>query len=86
MGGAVLSADGRLFYCKNSAPLGDCGERSAAAIYFDPASLAYRREGLKKGRCPSCPPYTMNQQEIARDIIPLLSFLAFGRPKDKEKR
>jgi MoaA/NifB/PqqE/SkfB family radical SAM enzyme len=86
MGGAVLDSNGLLYYCKNSPPLGDCRERSAEKIYFDPASLAYWRDGLKNGRCRSCPPYTMNQLEVAKDLFSLLAFRLHPPPGKGRKR
>jgi len=83
MSGAVLGSDGLLYYCKNSPPLGDCRERSAESLYYDPDNLAFRRLGLKKGRCRSCPPYTMNQLEASKDLLKILAFLAFRRPSGR---
>jgi len=84
MGGAILGADARLYYCKKCPALGNCLERRAGDIYFDKANLAFRRTGLKKDTCPSCPPNTFNQTEASRDLLRILAFLAFRRPADKE--
>lgn len=85
MGGAILGADARLYYCKKSPSLGSCLERPAGDIYFDEANTAFRRNGLKKDTCPSCPPNTFNQMEASRDLFKIVSFLAFTRRKDKEE-
>jgi len=84
MSGTVLGSDGLLYYCKNSPPLGDCRERSAESLYFDPDNLAFRRLGLKKGKCRTCPPYTMNQMESSKDLLKILAFMAFHRPSEKK--
>ncbi|MBN1939888.1 MAG: radical SAM protein [Candidatus Aminicenantes bacterium] len=79
MGGAILGADGHLYYCKKCPSLGNVLERSAREIYFDPENIAFRKNGLEKSICPSCPPNTFNQMEASRDLHKILAFLLFSR-------
>jgi MoaA/NifB/PqqE/SkfB family radical SAM enzyme len=75
LGGAILGARGELFYCKQSEPIGNAFEESAAALYFRPDHLEYRRRELCGRLCLNCPPNTFNRFELAADAMRYLGFL-----------
>ena len=75
MGGVIAGWDGSLFYCKDSKPIGNCRERSARSIYFDPSNLDYRFRELLGGKCRRCPPNTFNRIELEKDLVRYLWFL-----------
>jgi MoaA/NifB/PqqE/SkfB family radical SAM enzyme len=75
LGGAILGARGELFYCKQSEPIGNALEESAAALYFRPDHLEYRRRELCGRLCLHCPPNTFNRFELAADAMQYLGFL-----------
>lgn len=75
MGGVIVGEEGSLFYCKDSRPIGNCRERSALAIYYDPANLDYRSRELLGGKCRRCPPNTFNRMELEKDLVRYLWFL-----------
>jgi len=77
LGGAVVGSDGMLFYCKNSQPIGNCRIGAPYQAYLDPKNAGYRIHGLQKDRCLSCPPYTMNTMEVAKDLLKVLSDYVF---------
>jgi Fe-coproporphyrin III synthase len=64
LGGFVLGHDGELYYCSHSRSVGNCRDRSAWNIYYDPANLVYRRQDLLGHECAGCPPYTLTRWEI----------------------
>jgi MoaA/NifB/PqqE/SkfB family radical SAM enzyme len=79
LGGLILGQEGSLYYCKSSRAIGNARERSAAAIYYDPSNLAYRREELFAGACPRCPPNTFNRIELEKDLFRYLRYLVARR-------
>ena len=79
MGGAILGSRGELFYCKFSREIGNCRQRPASQVYFDPAQLCYRKSELLAGVCPHCPPNTLNRIELEKDIFRYLLFLLHRR-------
>jgi MoaA/NifB/PqqE/SkfB family radical SAM enzyme len=79
LGGLILGQEGSLYYCKASRAIGNCRERSAAAVYYDLENLAYRRDELFAKTCPACPPNTFNRIELEKDLPRYLRFLALGR-------
>ncbi len=79
LGGVILGSDGLLYYCKKSAPIGDCKERAASEIYFDKNNLAYRLRVLRNTMCKACPPNTFNQMEIEKDLPRVVRYLLVGR-------
>jgi MoaA/NifB/PqqE/SkfB family radical SAM enzyme len=64
VGGFVLGHNGELYYCPHSRSIGNCRDRSAWDIYYDPLNLAYRRQDLLGRECRVCPPYTLTRWEI----------------------
>jgi len=74
MFGAILGADGTLYYCKDSKALGNTQEKSAYKIYFKKENLDYRRNILMKGKCKNCPPNTFNRFEFEKDSVKYLFF------------
>jgi len=79
LGGLILGQEGSLYYCKSSRAIGNCRERSAAAIYYDPRNLAYRREELFAKACAGCPPNTFNRIELEKDLPRYLRYLVTRR-------
>jgi MoaA/NifB/PqqE/SkfB family radical SAM enzyme len=81
IGGAVLGSRGELYYCKAGREIGNCRLRPPSRIYFAPEQLRYRKKELLSGVCPRCLPYTFNRQEVEKDCLKYLLFLArAGRP------
>lgn len=78
LGGLTLGSDGQLCYCPNSAPIGNCREKSAYAIYYDENNLNYRRKILLEGKCRICPVYSFNKMEAEKDLLKLVRFLLFS--------
>ncbi len=76
MGGAILGSRGELFYCKFSREIGNCRQRSAREIYFDPEQLRYRKRELLAAVCPHCLPNTFNRLEAEKDCGRYLTFMA----------
>jgi MoaA/NifB/PqqE/SkfB family radical SAM enzyme len=76
LGGAILGSRGELFYCKASRAIGNCRERPAREIYFDPLALRYRRQELIAETCRRCPPNTLNRIELEKDLLRFLAFAA----------
>ncbi|MBN1224500.1 MAG: hypothetical protein JXB23_14725 [Candidatus Aminicenantes bacterium] len=75
MGGVILGSEGTLYYCKDSRPIGNCRERSAEALYFDPENLSYRKKELIEKKCRTCPPNTFNRIELEKDLLKYIGFL-----------
>jgi MoaA/NifB/PqqE/SkfB family radical SAM enzyme len=76
LGGAIVGARGQLYYCKQSAQIGDCRKGSAAEAYFAAANQQYRRRDILEGLCPVCPPNTFNRFELGHDLFRYVRFLA----------
>lgn len=74
MFGAILDADGTLYYCKDSKALGNTQKESAYKIYFKKENLDYRERVLVKGKCKKCPPNTFNRFEFEKDSVRYLFF------------
>ena len=68
MGGLLLGHDGSLYYCSHSEEIGNCLDRPACEIYFDPKNLEYRSAKLLNAECLTCPPYTRTRWEIEKDL------------------
>lgn len=64
LGGFVLGHDARLYYCSHSRAIGNCQNRPAHDLYYNPASLNYRKKELLGRECAACPPYTLTRWEI----------------------
>jgi len=75
LGGAILGAEGSLYYCKDSRPLGNCLQARPSSLYYAPDNLRYRRDELILTRCRTCPPNTFNRIELEKDILRYLLFL-----------
>ncbi len=85
LGGAILGSRAELYYCKFSREIGNCRERPASEIYYDPQNLEYRRRELLGQVCTHCPPNTFNRQELEKDLPRYLAFLALSG-LSREKR
>lgn len=68
MGGLLLGHDGSLYYCSHSEEIGNCLDRPAHLLYFDPKNLQYRSAKLLNAECLTCPPYTRTRWEIEKDL------------------
>jgi len=79
MGGVLIGYDGSLYYCSHSRPIGNCLEKSASEIFYDPKNLKYRREALRKKECRQCPPYTLTRWELQADILRVFRHLLSSR-------
>jgi len=78
MAGAILGSDGQLYFCKNSRAIGNCHDRAAHDIYYDPDNLCYRAKSLFEEKCPNCPPNTYNFIEMEKDLLKLVGFFVWG--------
>jgi MoaA/NifB/PqqE/SkfB family radical SAM enzyme len=78
LGGVILGSQGELYYCPHSRSLGQCRTQAAYDVYYDQDNLRYRKEGLERGECLHCPPYTFNRLEFARDLARYLKFVVAG--------
>jgi hypothetical protein len=79
LSGVLLGYDGSLFYCSHSKPIGNCLQKSAYEIFFDPDNLSYRKSRLKGKECLSCPPYTLTRLELQADIPQVVGQLVSSR-------
>lgn len=68
MGGLLLGHDGSLYYCSHSREIGNCLDRPAHEVYFNPKNLEYRSSKLLSAECLTCPPYTRTRWEIEKDL------------------
>jgi MoaA/NifB/PqqE/SkfB family radical SAM enzyme len=75
LAGVIVGWDGSLFYCKQSAAIGNVREWPASLIYFDPANLSYRGTELIQSTCPTCLPNTFNSIEMQADLRRLARLL-----------
>jgi len=73
--GVMLGHDGTLYYCSHSRALGNCRERSAHDIFYDPANLRYRETALLRKECLHCPPYTFTRMEREKDVLKIVKHL-----------
>lgn len=69
LAGLLLGFDGALYYCSHSRAIGNCRERPAADIFYDPSNLEYRKSQLLGAACRQCPPYTATRLELEKDIF-----------------
>jgi MoaA/NifB/PqqE/SkfB family radical SAM enzyme len=79
LGGAVLGADGTLFYCPHSRPLGNCLEKPPSEIFDSPDNLHYFRK-LRLESCPRCPPYTLTRMELEVEWLRVLGYILRTQP------
>ena len=75
MGGIILGANGDLFYCKDSKPIGNCRDQQPSAVYFHKDNIEYRKNELFGKKCKTCPPNTFNRLELEKDLFKYLKFL-----------
>jgi MoaA/NifB/PqqE/SkfB family radical SAM enzyme len=84
MGGLILGSHGDLYYCSHSRSIGNCRQRSAYDVYFDPDNLAYRQRRLLRDECAHCPPNTFNRLEFQKDLLRFVAFLSRSHPSSSE--
>jgi MoaA/NifB/PqqE/SkfB family radical SAM enzyme len=73
--GLLLNPNGDLFYCENSAKLGNALDTPAGELYFAKANLAHR-EALKHDTCPTCLSPCQVNVGAMKQVVPYVKFLA----------
>ncbi|MCC7007333.1 MAG: radical SAM protein [Acidobacteria bacterium] len=73
--GLLLNPNGDLFYCENSAKLGNVLETPAADLYFAEKSLE-QRKALKRDTCPTCLSPCQVNVGAMKQVVPYVKFLA----------
>jgi sulfatase maturation enzyme AslB (radical SAM superfamily) len=73
--GLLLNPNGDLFYCENSAKLGNVLDTPAADLYFGTANLKHR-EALKRETCPTCLGPCQVNVGAMKQIVPYVKFLS----------
>jgi MoaA/NifB/PqqE/SkfB family radical SAM enzyme len=72
--GLLLNPNGDLFYCENSAKLGNVLETPAGELYFGRTQLE-GRETLKRETCPTCLSPCQVNVGAMKQIVPYVRFL-----------
>jgi hypothetical protein len=72
--GLLLNPNGDLFYCENSAKLGNVLETSPRELYFGRTQLE-GRERLKRETCPTCLSPCQVNVGAMKQIVPYVRFL-----------
>ncbi len=72
--GLLLNPNGELFYCENSAKLGNVLDTTAEQMYFDAAHLAHRDE-LKEKVCSTCLSPCQVNVGAMKQVVPYAKFL-----------
>lgn len=86
LGGFVLGRDGSMYYCSHSRLIGNCRDRSAHDVFYDPENLTYRRS-LLDDACRQCPPYTMTRWEMQANAHRILwRFVVRGMGRKASRR
>jgi MoaA/NifB/PqqE/SkfB family radical SAM enzyme len=80
--GLLLNPNGDLYYCENSAKLGNAVDTSAETLYFGQEQLA-GREVLKRDTCPTCLSPCQVNVGAMKQVVPYVKFL---RRASKVKR
>lgn len=83
--GIMLNPDGGLFFCENSAVVGNVRDEDPETIYFRASSQAHR-ESIRSEQCPTClSPCQMNVSAI-KQIGPYARFLARAAREKRKSR
>ncbi len=72
--GLLLNPNGDLFYCENSAKLGNVLDQHAGELYFSVANLAHR-EQMKRDTCPTCLSPCQVNVGAMKQVVPYVKFL-----------
>jgi MoaA/NifB/PqqE/SkfB family radical SAM enzyme len=72
--GLLLNPNGDLFYCENSAKLGNVLDTPAAELYYQAANLE-GRERLKHDTCPTCLSPCQVNVGAMKQVVPYVKFL-----------
>ena len=72
--GLLLNPNGDLFYCENSAKLGNALETPAGELYFGKSQLD-GREALKRDTCPTCLSPCQVNVGAMKQVVPYVRFL-----------
>jgi MoaA/NifB/PqqE/SkfB family radical SAM enzyme len=72
--GLLLNPNGDLFYCENSAKLGNALDTPAEELYFGTANLAHR-QALKRDTCPTCLSPCQVNVGAMKQVVPYVKFL-----------
>jgi sulfatase maturation enzyme AslB (radical SAM superfamily) len=72
--GLLLNPNGDLFYCENSAKLGNALETPAGDLYFGKSQLE-GREALKRDTCPTCLSPCQVNVGAMKQVVPYVRFL-----------
>jgi sulfatase maturation enzyme AslB (radical SAM superfamily) len=72
--GLLLNPNGDLFYCENSAKIGNALETPAAELYFRAQNLA-TRETMKRETCPTCLSPCQVNVGAMKQVVPYVKFL-----------
>ncbi len=83
--GIMLNPDGGLFFCENSAVVGNVRDEDPETIYFRASSQAHR-ESIRREQCPTClSPCQMNVSAI-KQIGPYARFLVRAAREKRKSR
>jgi MoaA/NifB/PqqE/SkfB family radical SAM enzyme len=74
-GAAIIDSYGDLYYCPHSKSIGNCRTHAAREIFFGREGQSYRNLRLIPEKCPRCPPYSFNRQELKKDFFRYFKFL-----------
>ncbi len=75
LGAVILGSHGELFYCPHDEAIGNCRDRSAYEIFYDPQHLEHRKNSLIQQKCSHCPPKDYGTLAIQADVFQYLRFL-----------
>ena len=81
--GLLLNPNGDLFYCENSAKLGNVLDTSAKDLYLKAENLAHR-EQMKKDTCPTCLSPCQVNVGAMKQVFPYVNFLRRARKLKKD--
>lgn len=83
--GVMLNPNGDLFFCENSAVMGNVTQEDAEAIYFREASQDHRN-WIRDEKCPTClSPCQMNVAAI-KQVVPYAKFLIRASREKRKHR
>ena len=72
--GLLLNPNGDLFYCENSARIGNVLETPARDLYLSAGNLAHR-EAMKRETCPTCLSPCQVNVGAMKQVVPYVKFL-----------
>lgn len=86
LGGLILGSQGELYYCPHDDEIGNCKEKSAYEIFYDPQNLKHRTTTLIQQKCLYCPPKEYGRLSIQKDMFKYLKFVITSRLRRRRIR